>query len=79
MSFGAMLSRTRKARGMLQKDLASGVGIAVSTLSAWEGDHRVPDVTQIRELCRLLHVSADVLLERAPFQLGPLPNETETP
>ena len=28
---------------------------------------------QIRELCRVLHVSADVLLERAPFELLAMP------
>ena len=35
--------------------------------------HRTPDADQVRELCRLLHVSADVLLEHAPFELLAMP------
>ena len=42
-------------------------------MSAWEKGHRTPDADQARELCRLLHVSADVLLERAPFELLAMP------
>lgn len=71
-----MMARARKARAVLQRDLAAHLGVAVSTLSAWEKGHRVPDADQLRELCRILHVSADVLLEREPFQLGPMPDET---
>lgn len=80
MSFGATLARARKGRGILQRDLAQRVGVGVSTLAAWESekDEREPNAAHLRELCRILHVSADVLLERAPFQLGPMP-DTETP
>lgn len=79
VSLGPLLSRARKARGVLQGDLAAQVGVAVSTMSDWERDKRVPDATALRELCRILNVSADVLLERAPFQLGPMPDPKETP
>lgn len=78
MSFGPMLSRARKARDVLQRDLAAQLAIRVETLSSWERGHTTPDADQLRELCRILHVSADVLLERAPFQLGPMP-EGEAP
>jgi transcriptional regulator with XRE-family HTH domain len=79
VSLGPILARARKARGVQQKDLAAQMGLAKSTLSAWEGDHRRPDADQLRDLCRILHVSADVLLEREPFQLGPVPAQVEEP
>lgn len=75
MSLGSVLARVRLARGVQQKDLAASLSLARSTLSSWEADRRQPDADQLRELCRILHVSADVLLERAPFQLGPVPDD----
>lgn len=73
-----MLARARKARGFTQTTLAAALEppTSLSTISKWEKDVREPDATQLRELCRVLHVSADVLLEREPFQLGPAPDET---
>ena len=77
MSFGATLARARKARGLIQPALAQAVGVGVSTIAAWESekDEREPNAAHLRELCRILHVSADVLLERRPFELGPMPEK----
>ena len=77
MSLGPLLTRTRRARGVPQADLAQRLGAAVSTVSKWERDLTVPDATSLRDICRILHVSADVLLERVPFQLGPMPEKAE--
>lgn len=71
MALGPILARTRLARGVLQADLAAQLDVRVGTLSSWERGHTTPDANQLRELCRILSVSADVLLERVPFQLGP--------
>lgn len=76
---GPLLSRTRLARGLKQQDLAPQLGVRVETLSSWERGHTVPDAEQLRSLCRILHVSADVLLERRPFELGPMPESQENP
>ena len=72
MSLGNILARARLGRDMQQKELAAAMGIARSTVSAWEKGHRTPDADQVRDLCRLLNISADVLLERAPFELPPI-------
>ena len=71
---GPILSRARLARGILQRDLAALVKVRGETLSSWETGRTTPDADQLRELCRILHVSADVLLERRPFELGPMPD-----
>ena len=77
MNFGQLLSRARKARGLTQTALGEALSppVSLTTISLWEKDKRRPDSDQLRELCRVLHVSADVLLERAPFQLGPAPED----
>lgn len=75
---GSLIRRARQARDILQDDLAKQLGVAVSTLSDWERDKREPPASSLREMCRILHVSADVLLERAPFELLAMP-EKETP
>lgn len=76
MAFGPTLALARKGRGLTQPDLASRLGVGVSTVAAWEStkDEREPTAAHLRELCRILHVSADVLLERRPFELGPMPD-----
>lgn len=73
MSLGTLISRTRLARGMQQQQLAGAMGVTRATMSLWENGKRTPSADQLRELCRILHVSADVLLERRPFELGPMP------
>lgn len=60
---------------MRAADLATRVGVAATTISQWENEHRRPDVEQLKALCEVLHVSADVLLARVPFQLGPAPED----
>lgn len=77
MSFGSTLKGTRLARMIrTQAELGARMRPPVSlfTVSHWELDKRRPDTDQLRELCRILHVSADVLLERRPFELGPMPD-----
>jgi len=68
MSFGHTLALARKAAGVQQRDLANQIGVSVSTLSAWERDITAPDANALRSLADILRVSADVLLERRPFE-----------
>lgn len=68
MSFGRTLALARKAAGTQQRDLAALAGVSVSTLSAWERDITAPDANTLRTIADALRVSADVLLERRPFE-----------
>lgn len=84
MPLGNIIARARKGRDLTQPQLGALMRppVGVSTISRWEAEDperaRIPDADQIRELCRVLHVSADVLLERAPFELLAMPAK-ETP
>ena len=75
MSLGTTLAAVRRARGLTQPELGALMQppASLTTVSHWERDRRAPDADQVRELCRILHVSADVLLERKDFELGPMP------
>lgn len=80
MAFGSLLRRVRQARDFDQATLGGLIGVSHATISQWERGHRVPDVEQLAALCRHLHVSADVLIERMPFQLEAVPaSPDETP
>ena len=68
MSLGYTLALARKAENLHQRDLASKIGVSASTLSAWERDITAPDANTLRALADILRVSADVLLERRPFE-----------
>ena len=73
--FGEQLKRARQARGLTQAELGAAMAPPTSlyAVSLWELNKRRPDIDQLAALCRILHVSADVLLERRPFELGPMP------
>lgn len=77
MSFGSILRRVRHARDFDQATLGAALGVSNATISQWENERRLPDVGQLAALCRILHVSADMMIERVPFAIEALP-ETET-
>ena len=65
-SFGALISRRRKALGLLQKELALQVGCSVTAVQKIERDERRPSRAMAERLAEALDVPAD---ERATFVL----------
>src|SRR4051795_11994690 len=63
-SFGAVISRRRKALGLLQKELALQAGCSVAALQKIERDERRPSRSMAERLGEALGVAAD---ERATF------------
>ena len=59
---GANIEKYRKARNISRSDLAEKMQVSLSTVYRWESGDRIPDVTMLMKLCRLLGVSADTLL-----------------
>ncbi len=58
------LKLLRKERGLLQKDVAEHLNIAVSTYSYWENGKFEPDQESLSKLADFFGVSADYLLGR---------------
>ena len=65
-SFGALISRRRKALGLLQKELALQVGCSVTAVQKIERDERRPSRAMAERLAEALDVHAD---EGATFVL----------
>ena len=60
--YGAMIQMLRKERKYSQKELGDHLGIGVSTISMWESEKREPDLSHIKEIAALFHVSVDYIL-----------------
>ena len=56
------IRQLRKARGMMQEQLAEALGVSVGAVSKWERGAAVPDLAYILELADLFGVSLDALL-----------------
>ena len=62
MTFGERLRQHREAAGLTQEQVAHAIGVAKSTVTGYEKDHREPDVIKIAKLAQLLNVSGDELI-----------------
>lgn len=63
MSFGEKLRFIREQRKMTQSEIAALVPMKQSNYSKIECGHQEPNLTQLRQLCKILEVSSDYLLE----------------
>lgn len=52
----------RKSNGMSQEDLAEQLNVSRQAISRWENGSALPDATNILQLSKLFHVTADYLL-----------------
>ncbi len=59
---GNKISICRQNKNMTQEDLAKRLGVTSQAVSKWERGLSFPDVGILKELCNVLEVSADYLL-----------------
>lgn len=62
MSFGRRLKEIRKSVQLTQSDLAEKLMVSVQSISKWECDNTMPDISQIIPLAAILGVTTDFLL-----------------
>ena len=60
-SMGEIIKRLRKERGMTQEQLAQLLNLSAQSISKWENNSSMPDVSQIVPLATVLKVKTDVL------------------
>lgn len=58
-----MLRKTRRNKGMGQKEVAYALGVAQPTISAWENGTKTPTLENLKALAELYGVSVDYLIE----------------
>ncbi len=61
-TFGQILKEKRRELALSQAELAEKLGISVQTVSRWETDNGMPDISQIVPLARVLGTTTDILL-----------------
>ena len=61
-SFGQRLKALRREVGVSQSFVADHIGVSTQSVSNWECDNTMPDISQIVPLAALLSVSTDYLL-----------------
>ena len=61
-TIGNRISRSRKAKGMTQEELAGKMGVSAQAVSKWETDASCPDISLLPQLCSVLGITADELL-----------------
>ena len=61
-SFGQRLKDLRREAGFSQSDLSERIGVSIQSISKWENDNTMPDISQIVPLAAVLGVSTDWLL-----------------
>jgi transcriptional regulator with XRE-family HTH domain len=62
MEFHEELKAARMKTGLTQQQVADALGITKSTYCGYEIAKRSPDPAKIKQLAKVLHVSADTLL-----------------
>ncbi|MBP3339384.1 MAG: helix-turn-helix domain-containing protein [Lachnospiraceae bacterium] len=62
MELGSKISICRQNMNMTQEELAVKLGVTPQAISMYERNVRMPDVTLLSQLCKMLGVSADYLL-----------------
>ena len=68
-SFAKYIYELRLKRNLTQKMLADKIKVSDRTISKWENGLTVPDLHNIRVICKELGVSADsVVLEKSTFK-----------
>lgn len=72
MSFGSRLKELRNDKKASQKQVASDIGISITTISQYENDSRFPNEEILKRLCKYYHISSDYLLELTDTKHAPL-------
>ncbi len=61
--FATTIYRIRQERKLTQKEIGDIIGVSDSTISKWENGTTVPDLCQIRNICKKLEISPSLLIK----------------
>lgn len=75
MSFGSRLKELRTDKKASQKQVATDIGISITTISQYESDSRFPNEEMLKRLCKYYQISSDYLLGLTDTKHAPLSKE----
>lgn len=61
--FANTIFRIRQERNLTQKEIGEIIGVSDRTISKWENGTTVPDLCQIRNICKKLEISPSLLIK----------------
>jgi transcriptional regulator with XRE-family HTH domain len=61
-TFALNLRAARKSKRMTQRELAKAIGVSTAVFWRYEGARMWPSIETLRDICKVLDVSADTLL-----------------
>lgn len=61
--FATTICRIRQERKLTQKEIGDIIGVSDRTISKWENGTTVPDLCQIRNICKKLEISPSLLIK----------------
>lgn len=64
MTFGEKLKEIRKRFGLTQEKLSWLINVSRQTITKWENDEGLPDITNLQELSKLFGITIDYLLDK---------------
>ena len=62
MNLGNSLFHARKKRGLSQEEVAQKIAVSRQTISKWETDETLPDISQSKKMALLYNLSLDELI-----------------
>ena len=77
VKIGKFIASRRKECGMTQMQLAEHLGITDRAISKWENGRTMPDSSIMLDLCRLLHISVNDLLNGEVIEMEDYKKKTE--
>ena len=69
MQFNENLKDLRLRSALMQKEIASLLGVSVRTFQGWESGRSEPNIEKLIKLADLFHVSIDFLVGRTSISL----------
>lgn len=61
---GQALKDSRTEAGLSQSDVADAIHVSRQSISKWENNTQMPDISRVQEMCHIYGVSLDQLMER---------------
>ena len=71
MKIGEKIRNAREDLGLSQDEVSKRIPMNQSSYSKIERDLQEPNLEQLRQICRILHLSADVLLALKSERMTP--------
>jgi len=62
-NLGQALKESRNEAGLSQSDVADAIHVSRQSVSKWENNTQMPDISRVQELCQMYGVSIDQLMD----------------